>query len=451
MSDRYLPAALVGAFAFSAIALVAGAANTYAQKVGGLDAPAGVDNRAALRVVKQPQRVEAKKNAALDREVISGATDADAINEAAARLKSAGGGALYVKTESGLGVVGVGVAKLESLAGAKNENLVLPRRRYARAEAHLAAKAAIARLLDTTSDAGRIELARQRALLDDRPENGAIDAKETVSAFLRGAAFYDCEEAAEGDRVFVTVISTPRTQGDVSADTPDTLTASNLRAARDLVVREVEAGVVPPSGGKVLTILGDDRRVAWIAWDCAFVDRHSDPIVAQQILLDAERGAEMHARAALLALLRGERIEVDRSFSSAVPDYPDRAKQASGGVSKPFGDRRDRLLKQVVESESMASVIAGKLPPGVETTPPRVVDDGRFVYSVAFFCPDPESVDAIIELMWPDVVEASPLGKSDRRARAYSITPDGTFERSKDGRLIPKSAATGQVSNKKDL
>lgn len=432
-----------------AIGVVLCAATSFAQKVGGLDAPAGVENRAAMRQVKQPQKVEAKKNAALDREVISGATDADAINEAASRLKAAGGGALYVKTESGLGVVGVGAAKLEPLAGTKNENLILPRRRYARAEAHLAAKAAIARLLDSTSESGRIELARQRALLDDHSEKGELDARETASAFLRGAAFYDCEEASAGDRVFVTVISTPRTQGDVSADSADSLTASNLRAARDLVVREVESGVVPPSGGKVMTIVGDDRRVAWIAWDCAFVDRHPDPMVEQKIRLDAERGAEMNARAALLALLRGERIEVDRTFSSVVPDYSARANPGATDGAKAFQARRDRLLKQVVESESMASIVASRLPPGVETSLPRAVDDGLFVYSVAFF--SPESVDAVIELLWPDVVELSPLGKSDRRARAYAITPDGTFERTKDGRLIPKSAATGQVSNKKDL
>lgn len=420
-----------------------------AQKVGGFDAPAGGENRAAMRVVKQPQKVEAKQNTALQREVISGATDADAINEAARRLREKGGGAHFVKTESGIGVVGVGFAPLAMVADPKTLDLLVHSRRYARASAFLAAKANIALLLDSTGENGKIELARQRALLDDLPPDGVVDAVETRSAFLRGAAFYDLDEDTASDRVYVTVITTPRTQGDVSAHGLDELTASNLRAARDLVVREVENGVVPPSGGKVMTIVGDDRRVAWIAWACEYVERHPDPAVEQQILYTAERGSEMRARAALLALLRGERIEIDREFEQVVPNYAQRSQEGLVEAPSGFEERRDRLVKSVVEEETMAAIVAGRLPPGVETSPPKAVDGGRFVYTVAFYCP--KTVAAVSELLWPDVVEASPLGKSDRRARCYAIGPDGTFERTEDGRLIPKSAASGQVSNKKDL
>lgn len=434
---------------FANTALVAVSFTANAQKVGGFDAPAGSENPAAMRVVKQLQKVEAKQNTALQREVISGATDADAINEAARRLREKGGGAHFVKTESGIGVVGVGFAQLGKVTDEESEDRVRQSRRYARANALLSAKANIALLLDATGEAGKIELARQRALLDDLPPDAVVDAVETRAAFLRGAAFYDLEEDAANDRVYVTVITTPRTQGDVSTHALDELTASNLRAARDLVVREVESGVVPPSGGKVMTIVGDGRRVAWIAWASEYVERHQDPAVEQQILYTAERGSEMRARAALLALLRGERIEVDREFEQVVPNYAQRSQEGLVEAPSGFEERRDRLVKSVVEKETMASIVAGKLPPGVETSPPKAVDGGRFVYTVAFYCP--QTVAAVSELLWPDVVEASPLGKSDRRARCYAIGPDGTFERSKDGRLIPKSAASGQVSNKKDL
>jgi hypothetical protein len=445
-----MPSGSMSARLTATIFVAACAATTNAQTIGGLASPLAATDPAAVRAVLQPNAVRLQPNAALGREVVSAASDDDAIDAAAERLREMGGGASYVRTDAGLGIVGVGSASLTEAIASQNRNITERRRRFARVEAHLAARGAIAALLGETPDSGKQELALQRALLDNvdfDARNAPPDA--TVAAFLRGAVLYDCIEDEVGGRTFVTVVTSPRTQGDISFDALDAVTASNLRAAKDLIIAEIRSGVVAPSGGRVLTVLGDDRSVAFLAWSCEYVEFHADERTQHQIFETAAGQSQHDARRALLSLMRGEQIEYSREFAALVPDFEQRASVViPGSNDAAAATSRRQVVESFVGGETLKSIVAGKLPPGVQVTAPESVDDGAFVFTVAFYSPQ---TAAAAGATWPDAVIANPLGKSDRRARSYAIAPDGTFETTRDGKLKPKSAASGQVSNKKDL
>src|SRR5262245_55834634 len=94
MSPWSRVAAVRAALVATATALVA--PQLAAQGAGGLCRPAGSDSRDELLAVRDPAKVARTLNPALAQEVVSGATDADAVNAAAEFLRGevakAGGG-----------------------------------------------------------------------------------------------------------------------------------------------------------------------------------------------------------------------------------------------------------------------------------------------------------------------------------------------------------------------
>ncbi len=422
-----------------------------AQPIGGLPTPASAPNRQDLLKIREPDAIQVKQNAALDREVLSGASDSDAVNAAVKRLREKGeDGAIYVRTESGIGVVGVATVSSKPAKGVTNPNRIAMSARLARARALLQAKGEIAKLLASTRDEGKNELVKQQKLIDDQGKGAKVAAPEVLSAFIRGAVFYDCAEDVATSLVNVAVVTTPRTQGDIRFDSIELLTASNLQAAKNLVLAQVKAGVAPPSGGTVLTILGTDPRIAWIAWDTEYVDSKSDPRVAAQIREDAIDGSRIAAQKALLALMRGEKIEVEKEMATEIAEFVRAAnEQLGGGGKESFEQSRQELVKTVTQSETVRSIVEGKVMHGVETLGPLKSEDGRFVSTLMFYAP--ESSPAVATAMTSVAQREIPLGNPDRRAKAYPVAPDGTFQLGPDGTLKPMSAGAGIVSPKKDL
>lgn len=430
-----------------------------AQSPAGIPFPAGASNRTQLIRVASQDSVQSLPNAALGQPVISATSESDAINAAAQRLRERGGGALFVRTESGLGMVAVGKGAKGDAEGVTNETLRAMLERRARTEAYLDAKARIATLLSDVKVEGRVELMKQKHLLDDDKGSAAntgtneeTTLKEVVSAFLRGAVLYDITTDAASGGVLATVISTPRSQGEVAIEDASALTHSTIEGAKDLVVREVMTGVVPPLGGRVLTIVSQ-KQIAWIAWGCAYVSSNPDPKLAEATRKAAEAESRQLAEVALLAVMKGETVEIDKRSGDAFRDWRNQFEKplrdsADSKVTRFASARRD-LVHTLEQSEAMRTVAAGTLPRGFVCDPPKTSEDGRWVYTIAFYAPGDSS--RIFDERFASLLRDNPLGDSARRANAYEVKPDGSFKIEADGRLVPKAIPSGRVSNPDDL
>jgi hypothetical protein len=417
------------------------------------------DERQALDrlfAVEEPAAVARSVNAELGAEVIAAASDGDAIRAALGSLRAVGSGAVFVRTDAG-----IGVAALASLAsprgdGAGNETLAALAERRTRVAAHLAAKLEIVKLLDGTSETARLELARQRRMLDDAEADvtaSVEDSRSVVAGFLAGASLFGV--AVDGGVVRVAVISTPRTQGVSSAIGADLLAARDLEAAKQRVRDEVQGGAAPPDGGTFVT-LAEQELMACIAWGSAVrrsVDRDTDPRVAAEIDVAAHEAARRRAGQALLALLAGESLDAEGGTREEYPPLASRVAAELAERRSPneaaAAKAHEELVATARSHDMLRSSLEGHLPPGVQYEGPIYTEDSRFVAFLAFLALDAQALAQ--STAWAPSRRARPLGDTARRSREYPVAPDGSFQLTADGRLLPRSRGVGRVTSKDDL
>lgn len=310
------------------------------------------------------------------------------------------GGVQIIETGSGYGVVGVGSAWYDT--NRSNSNLVLEDQRRAWMEADLAARAQVARFLNQVDVKGKQEIQSRLHLANTDEFSGAnLDATSTedysavVSAMVTGLVTYDVLDDPETGEVRVSVVSTPKTRGETRNAGSRTVLASSIEAGMAQIMNQLALNVVPPVGAKLVTVPQTGETV-YVGFGADVIQSHENKRIQGEIRAAAQKAAELRATSALVALLRGQRIETESSFSSRFDEMItefDRITDESGEiVIKEARIGRASVVSEKVNESTTASVVDGKAPAG---TMIKVFErpGSRWVYVLAVYA---ESIPALL-------------------------------------------------------
>ncbi len=421
---------------------------------------AGADGD-SYRDVDEPEKIKTTHNDELDIDVVSGGSEQDMINHAMQELIEEDGGVKAIATGSGLGFVATAVSSY-NYAG-KNENLSRLQQRLAAVQANLGAKTVLVEFLNGVSVEGQEAIAEQIMALDTETQqdiNRTMSASEqresAVSGLINGVVTYDFKDdptgGGSGGTCSVTVVTTPRTRGQLAQGTKGNLIhAKDFETATAFILTELKSGLMPPNGGR--TILLEDGSVAWVGFGSALIRANRDPKMRNAAKKMAKGQAKLRAQGSLYSIIKGESIlasdEMAEQFDSSFEQFEVVIDEAGNESSKSLEQAESAASSSSFYKNQVGSQVKGTLPPGCM---PKsfVTKDGHWQYTVYIYHPE---LTAAAKEAAKQMAANSPFKNTATAASggSYMTNPDGSFERDANGGLIPTSLGSGRVTADEDL
>jgi len=88
--------------------------------------------------------------------------------------------------------------------------------------------------------------------------NLAADSDESIAQavdmMLRGFVIYEVRDDMPKQTVYVSIVTTPKTRGKLARPAPNNIEVDDLREGLTQVISEVRSGLVPPVGGRIITM-----------------------------------------------------------------------------------------------------------------------------------------------------------------------------------------------------
>lgn len=225
-------------------------------------------------------KIEEPDKVVVEEEQVSAATAQDAINAGVEENKKelSGGdamaGALLVKFPSGIGVVATGRSTYSTH---KNATATQVAKRKAYVIAFTQAKKELAAFLDGVSNESKEEIREQLTnvnLSDEEMTNISTGSEESlrqcVDMMLRGFVIYEVNDDDANSEVMVSIVTTPKTRGQHARPAGHAIEAESLQAGLAEAIAEIKSGVVPPVGGRIITIR-ETGETAFVGFGAAVV------------------------------------------------------------------------------------------------------------------------------------------------------------------------------------
>ena len=400
----------------------------------------------------QPGSAKVVVNEQLGLPVTSAQTQDDAVRAAFNRLEGAPGAAFFA-SNSGIGVIATGIAGYGG-EGVTNSNLIALQQRAAFVEARVSALAEIRKFMEGLTLEQLQVVESQLQILDLATEARANQDKSTtetrsslVQGMVRGAVIYELVDDPEEGVVAVRLVTTPKTQGALTRERMDFLSAAELEVGIADILREVRLGVVPPEGGR--TVVSADGSVAWVGFGSALCRKNRNASLERELRQDARRSSVQRASASLLALLQGEEV-VDRQRSTdrldqAINQFDIQVAEDGSESTETLDQDRVEVSASRLSLRSLSGEVSGELPPGVNTRS-FFSEDGRWSHSISIYTQSStRQAKAIADAM----ADNNPL--RHKNVADYEVRADGAFRLDEEGRLVPKSLGNGRVARDKDL
>ena len=217
-------------------------------------------------------------------------------------------------------------------------------------------------------------------------EEDIVQARE---ALLRGYVIYDVKDDTDAQTVTVTIASTPKTINAVANVSTGLVQSASINEGLDYVLRQVNNGVVPPLGGRVITV-PETGEMAIVSFGSDIIPKHDNKNVEAQLKQGAQRNAEMRALDAMVGIIEGDEI----AWSSGLMTSQDFQSQDYEEIRNDDGEIIDRRVldetKQTFTTEAQRtdayqSFREGRFPPGVNT---RLYEDGDWIYAISVYLPN---------------------------------------------------------------
>lgn len=349
--------------------------------------------------VKQPERVAVKDK------TVTAATAQDAINAAVRenRKELREGdtpevGAKMVMFPSGMGYVASGVAAYRVM-----ENPVATRiaKRQAYVIAFTEAKKNLAEILGGLSNDGKETIRKSLVNINLPKEEMTRIATETddaltqaVEMMLRGFVIYEVKDDTDEKRIYVSIVTTPKTRGKLARPAPSAIEAESLREGLNQVIAEVRTGLVPPVGGRIITAQHTDET-AFVGFGSVVVRTSSSSAMQAKLNLESQKIAAMRSKDALCGLIIGDKMAWEggvreslqdevQEFTSAAADDP-LARQDPAAARK-LEAARQAFMSRIESTDLYQSVRRGILPPGINTKT-WFDEDRAWAYAMSVYLP----------------------------------------------------------------
>ncbi len=392
------------------------------------------------KVINAPVLAATDANGRLD--------ELNAVRASNAKLKQVKrSGTQVFATREGMAIVAYGFATYD--CDASNPNQQAEAQRFGSVEAHLNAKKALAKFLKGQTTEGKVAMTMNTTIMDTNEAtlaNTERKAKESVvesiEHMIHGAVVFDMHDDFEKREVSVSVVASPRTIGAVQATSVGTLTAKSIEDGLAFVLNEIELGLVPPVGGRFV-VVESTGQFYWIGFGSELAKVHKNK-ATQGILKDtAKKGAALKANNALLAIINGERISAGSEFEK---EYERTSAEFDGLTNAAKPAESIAAMCRTATRDNVESVAAGKLPPGIIM---KDYERGAWMYSIGMYNPE---ISAAAKELAREMQANSPLRVSPLAVKGgFKTNPDGSFKTDENGKLIPESLGSGQVTKKSDL
>lgn len=392
--------------------------------------------------------VQEVKDPATGQTAAEGKTAQDAINFVVNKRSA---GAEMVKFGSGIGWVATGTGTYEVM---ENPTATRIAKRNAYVRAFLEAKANLAKSLGSLSSEGRTQLVEQmEQVTDTKADLGNFAStqqeklEQAVQMLLKGFVTYAVEDDAAKKTVYVSIVTTPKTRGQFNRPSPNGLEADSIRDGLGQVLLEIQTGLVPPVGGKIIQV-PTTGEMAFVGFGSDVIRSSDNATLQQKMRLNAAKVADMRATDALVGLLIGDdtgwKSKLDESTQQAVKDFEtsDTGKDAS---RQRFEKTRQSFLNEQVTPEQFQSLRSGVLPPGVTRKTFTSKDDAE-IYAVAVYIPSVsrQAAQTAKEMSQAQLIDnpdaaggaaTAPAAQEDnvpRPPKAVAPGPSGQVSRDKD-------------------
>lgn len=408
------------------------------------------EQREELLTVQHPEEVKTEVDPELNKPVTRAATAQDAINSVMQRFYADGGdGCESVALPDGsLGLVAVGTGTY----GSEMSNIVAQRReqQIAYYVAFLQAKRMMARYfagasIEQVQSFVVNESARDEADSGVSTRNEAFNmtVDSVTEALLKGYVTYDVRDDVENGTIYVTLVSTPRTQGRYDRPTSDTQMADNLKDGINKIFAEIQSGVVPPVGGRIVNV-PETGEIAFVGFGSEVVRPADNKKAKADNRQSARRRATLRAEASLCGIIRGDNMtasdsDVLASENNSESYIGDKKIDLSDPIDELTSDAEKAEAQQAAQGfrsndsnkQVIQSAVKGTIPPGV--SPKAWLDnEGAFAYAVAVYVP---SVTQKAAQMNQDM-------KDSQIVQPYEVKKNAPVKQDKENRQIKIDSKT---------
>ena len=266
------------------------------------------------------------------------------------------------------------------------------------------------------------------------------DLQQAVEGLLRGYVVYEVEHRLEKKQEYVSLATSLKTISAVSNISGAVVQTSSLRAGMDYVLQQINLGIVPPVGGKIVFV-PSTGETAVISFGSDIIRHHDNPTTARKLLQVAERVATVRANDAMIGLINGDQITWNtglrtttaysqKEFQEVVEDDPTIQHEVLDEV-------QHRFLSTMAVTDDYHSFRNGQMPPGVNT---QLKTDEYWVYAVNVYLPSASGDAAEFYRQMQSPAQKS--GSGNRRlSDIYEPGSDGSVQQ----------GPTGKVSSEDDL
>lgn len=218
--------------------------------------------------------------------------------------------------------------------------------------------------------------------------------KTSVAAVLKGYVTYDVYDDEQAT-VYVTIVATDKTMGKFSRPANDTLIADNFADGMNAILAEIQSGVVPPVGGRIVDV-PSTGEIAFVGFGSAVV-YPAQKTAAQAIQRrDALKIAGIRADSELCGILTGDNVDGQASYRESIRqsfgDYAEIENSdpmnqlASSADIAQVKSIKDSFMSNSEFNETIITARKGILPPGI-TRRSWLDSDNTFAYAVSVYVP----------------------------------------------------------------
>lgn len=354
-------------------------------------------------------------------------------------------GIRLIQVASGIGILSTGGAHYQTY---DNMNATLLSKRGAYNQAYLVAKKQLvenmngievqcgnmARVTMDVIDTGTESVANtQNAMIEN--------CLESVEGSLAGYVTFDVYDNVDSKHVRVSLISTPKTRAQISLNRGAVTQTTDPNDIFRQVVTDINRGVLPPMGAKVLTN-ESTGEVILLGYGSAIIRENSNARVASRLKDTANRQSQTRARAALLGTLQGEEVYWQGGFDERQIESAQQFEYEDPYLADPetvnlLSQDKEMFLNHLTTADDYGTIARGELPAGVSMRS-FTSEDGHWQYSVAVYSPTLEAVAT-------QAAEQTQQGIEGRGNRRISV-----FGGVNDNAANPQGAS-GRVSDEHNL
>ncbi|MDR2528016.1 MAG: hypothetical protein LBD04_03220 [Synergistaceae bacterium] len=354
--------------------------------------------RAELLKVREPGAVQSAPGELTSKPAISAKSAQDAVNAWVAKRVE---GFEEILFPSGFGFVTTAVGAYEKL-----DNPVATRvsKRNAYVRAYMGAKRQLAEGLKGLLTQGNTRVSERIATVNESLGQTLVNVEELtvegiqqrIDGFLRGYVVYDVFDDVSAARVYLTLVTTPKTQGRYNRPDPSSIAAASVQEGLAQALAEVERGLTPPVGGMTVFVPATGE-LAFVGFGSAVIGRQDNAAVQAKLELNAERVAKIRAKDSLCGVIVGEEVaaseKVDSEIGGMSKDFRELTQDDPAVKANPDHPGYERLQTRKtafkaaeVNQTTITGARQGVLPPGVRQQS-WMDEDKAFAYAVAIYMP----------------------------------------------------------------